>query len=109
MFRPLSQNFVVYHYTNVKAMKPQLGVWQLFEDPSAAATHTVAQGLQNALTGALPRRLLPVLPCPPMLPIISLFVIVIDSAEPISVLFFVLVCRKRIAGLIHSADCIGSA
>eukprot|EP00668_Euglena_longa_P015748 GGOE01019889.1.p1 GENE.GGOE01019889.1~~GGOE01019889.1.p1 ORF type:complete len:1012 (+),score=325.31 GGOE01019889.1:17-3052(+) len=51
------ENFLFYHFLSTKTMKYQLGTWQLFEDVSDAASHTVAQGLLNSITGAqLPPR-----------------------------------------------------
>jgi hypothetical protein len=50
----LVEHFVLYHYLNTKTSRYQLGVWQLFEDATDAAAHTVAQGLLNLLTGHQP-------------------------------------------------------
>eukprot|EP00667_Euglena_gracilis_P001349 EG_transcript_1349 len=59
------ENFLFYHFLSTKTMKYQLGSWQLFEDVTDAAAHTVAQGLLNAVTGSkLPPRSAFLLPPP---------------------------------------------
>lgn len=51
------ENFLLYHYLNIKHMKHQFGVWQLYENKLETSSHPVVEGMAQTLMGtkAAPR------------------------------------------------------
>ena len=61
------QNYLLYHYLNVKHMKYQMGVWEFFDDAVSPGGNPVAEGMINSVMGSKPLARSSFLTAPPII------------------------------------------